>query len=132
MKLWHIVSVLALAATVLVGCGGGEATPATVDEGDTGAYTSDVLDASYPDALNVRSQMVLGTIRLEETGNAVTPEQAQALLPLWKALQGNVSAQQEVAAVLKQIEGAMTSEQMEAIAAMQLTQEDLRTWMQEQ
>ena len=131
MKLWHIVSILSLAAMLLAGCGGGEATPAPVDEGDTGAYTSDVLDASYSDALNVRSQLMLGTMQLEETGNAVTPEQAQALLPLWKALQGGVTAQQEVAAVLKQIEGTMTSEQLDAIAAMQLTQEDLRTWMQE-
>ena len=132
MKLWHVVSVLALAATVLVGCGGGEATPAPVEEGDTGAYTSAVLDTSYTDALNVRSQLMLGTIQLEGTEGAVTPEQAQALLPLWKALQGGVTAQQEVATVLKQIEGTMTSGQLDAIAAMQLTQEDLRTWMQEQ
>ena len=133
MKLWHMISVFALAAILLAGCGGAEATPtAAVEEGDTGAYTSGVLDTSYADALNVRSQLMLGTMQLEGTGNAVTPEQAQALLPLWQAMQGGVTAQQEVAAVLKQIEGTMTSEQMEAIAAMQLTQEDLRTWMQEQ
>jgi len=132
MKLWHMISVFALAANLLAGCGGAEATPAAVEEEDAGAYTSGVLDTSYADALNVRSQLMLGTMQLEGTGNAVTPEQAQALLPLWKALQGGVTAQQEVAAVLKQIEGTMTSEQVDAIAAMQLTQEDLRTWMQEQ
>jgi len=117
---------------VLVGCGGEQATPAPADEGGGEAYTSAVLDASYPDALNVGNQLALGTMQLEETGSAVTSEQAAALLPLWQALQGGVTAQAEVNAVLKQVEGTMTQEQLEAIAAMQLTQEDLRAWMQEQ
>jgi len=133
MKLWKTITALALTAILFVGCGASEATPAPAEEDDSAAaYTSQVLDVSYPDAPDARSQLMLGTIHLEETGNAITPEQAQALLPLWQALQGGVTAQQEVAAVLKQIEGTMTSEQLEAIAAMQLTQEDLRTWMQEQ
>ena len=133
MKLWKAITVLALTAILFAGCGASEATPDPAEEDDSAAaYTSQVLDVSYPDALDARSQLMLGTMQLEETGNAVTPEQAQALLPLWQALQGGVTARQEVAAVLKQVEGTMTSEQLEAIAAMQLTQEDLRTWMQEQ
>ena len=89
MRLLHIVSLLALTAIVLVGCGGGEAAPAEApavapaDEGGGGASTSVVPDTSYPDALDVRSQLALGTMQLEGTGNAVTAEQAQALLPLW-------------------------------------------------
>ena len=75
---------------------------------------------------------MLGTIRLEGTGDAVAPEQATALLPLWQSLQGGVTAQAEVNAVLKQIEGTMSQEQLAAIAGMNLTQEDLRAWMQEQ
>jgi hypothetical protein len=132
MKLWQIVSVLALAAVALAGCGAEEATPATADEGSAVAYTSEALNMSYDGALDVPNQLMLGTIQLEGTGNAVTPEQATALLPLWQALQGGVTVQAEMAAVLKQIEGAMAPEQLEAIAAMQLTQEDLRTWMQDQ
>jgi hypothetical protein len=46
--------------------------------------------------------------------------------------QGGVTAQAEVDAVLKQIEGTRTQEQLEAIAAMQLRQKDLWVWMQEQ
>jgi hypothetical protein len=132
MKLWHIVSVLALVAGVLAGCGAEEATSATADEGSAVAFTSEALDASYDGALDVPNQLMLGTIQLEGADNAVTPEQATALLPLWQALQGGVTAQAEMAAVLKQVEGTMTPEQLEAIAAMQLTREDLRTWMQEQ
>ena len=132
MKVWTVGLVLALVATVLVGCGGGEGTPAPADESGSDAYTSEVLDASYPNALGANGQLALGTLRLEETENAVTPEQAVTLLPLWQALRGGVTAQAEVNAALKQIERTMTQEQLEAIAAMQLTQEDLRAWMEEQ
>jgi hypothetical protein len=117
---------------MLVGCGGGEAASESADEGGGETYTSAALDTSYEDALAASSQLVLGTFKLEETANAVTPEQAKTLLPLWQALQGGVTAQAEIDAVLKQIEGTMTQEQLAAIDAMQLTQEDLRTWMEEQ
>lgn len=132
MKLWHIGLVMALAATVLAGCGGEQATPAPADEGGGETYASDMLDTSYDGALNASSQLALGTIQLEETEQAVTSEQAASLLPLWQALQGGVTAQAEVNAVLKQVEGTMAQEQLATIAAMQLTQEDLRAWMQEQ
>jgi len=110
-----------------------QAITALADEGsgektDTGAS----LDAPYPSALSVGGQLALGTIQLKGTENAVTPEQAVALLPLWQSLQGSATAQAEVDAVLKQIEGTITQEQLEAIAAMQLTQGDLQAWMQEQ
>jgi hypothetical protein len=132
MRIWHVGLAVAVVAVVLAGCGAEEATPAAADEDTAAAYTSVALDTSYDGALDVRSQLMLGTIQLEETEDAVTPGQAAALLPLWQALQGGVTTQAEVEAVLKQIEGTMTSEQLEAIAAMQLTQEDLRAWMQEQ
>ena len=132
MKVWTIGLTLALAVAVLAGCGGGEATEAPADAGESESYTSAVLDTSYTDASNVSTQLVLGTIRLEETESAVTPEQAAALLPLWQALRGGVTAQAEVNAVLKQVEGTMSEEQLAAIAAMQLTFEDMGTWMGEQ
>ena len=122
--------ILALAITILAGCGGEQAAP--VDEGGSETPSSAVLDTSYPNALDVSGQLVLGILRLEETENAVTPKQATALLPLWQALRGGVTAQAEVNAVLKQIEGTMTPEQLAAVAAMQLTQDDLRAWMEEQ
>lgn len=129
MKSWHVALTIVL-VVVLTGCGSGQAAPA--DEGGGETYASTVLDTSYPGALPVNSQLALGTFQLEGTENAVTPEQAKTLLPLWQALQGGVTAQAEINAVLKQIESAMTQEQLQAIAAMQLTQEDLRAWMEEQ
>jgi len=124
--------VLILVVGVLAGCGGEQATPAPADESAGETYTSASLDTSYDNALNASSQLVLGTLQLEETDYAVTPEQAASLLPLWQAMQGGVTAQAEVNALLKQIEGTMTQEQLAAIAALQPTQEDLRAWMEEQ
>ena len=129
-RIWYALSVVALAAAALAGCGGEQAIP--LDEGDSETYSSEVLDTSYEGALSVSNQLALGTMQLEETEDAITPEQALALLPLWQALQGGVTAEAEVNAVLKQIEQAMTQEQLEAIARLQLTQEDLQAWMQEQ
>jgi hypothetical protein len=100
--------------------------------GGSETYVSKVLDTSYSDALNASTQLALGTLQLEGTGSAVTPEQAAALLPLWRALRGGVTAQAEIDAVLKQIEGTMSQEQLAAIAAMRLTREGLQTWMEEQ
>jgi hypothetical protein len=130
MKRWIVLSVLILMAGVLVGCGGGE-EPA---EGEvvSSAYTSEVLDTGYDDALDVGNQLALGTLKLEETEHAVTSEQAKTLLTLWQALQGGVTAEGEISAVLKGIEGAMTEEQLTTIAEMQLTQEDMQVWLEEQ
>ncbi|MCP4543470.1 MAG: hypothetical protein GY832_40680 [Chloroflexi bacterium] len=132
MKFLNVGLVMVMAITILAGCGGGgqDAPPDAVSEETV--YTSEVLDVSYDDALAASSQLTLGTLNLEGTENAVTPEQATALLPLWQALQGGVTAQAEVDAVLKQIEGTMTQEQLAAITAMQLTREDMRAWMEAQ
>jgi hypothetical protein len=142
MKLEHTILILTLIAGILAGCGG--APSASIEE-DSGAaqaieesagsesYTSSALDASYEGALPASSQLALGIFQLEGAENAVTPEQAKALLPLWQAIQsGGLQSDAEINAVLKQIEGAMTAEQLAAIAAMQITREDLGTWMQEQ
>lgn len=126
------VLVLALPVVLLVACASSEPTQA-VEEAVSDSYTSAVLDTSYEGALSASDQLMLGTLLLEETEHAVTPKQASTLLPLWQALQGGgVTVQAEVNAVLKQIEGTMAQEQLQAIAAMQLTQDDLRAWMEEQ
>lgn len=130
MKRWIALSVLILMAGVLVGCGGdgGSAEGEVVSS----FYTSEVLDTGYDDALDVGNQLALGTLKLEETEHAVTSEQAKTLLTLWQALQGGVTAEGEVSAVLKGIEGTMTDEQLAAIAEMQLTQGDMDAWLEKQ
>ena len=58
--------------------------------------------------------------------------QAKTLLPLWQAFQGNaLQDQAERDAVLKQIEGTLTADQVKAIAAMHLTNDDMSKYMDE-
>jgi hypothetical protein len=126
-----LICVLAIMAVALVGCGAGEEATET-SEAVSETYTSEVLDTDYEGALDPGNQLALGTLMLEETAYAVTSEQAKTLLPLWQALQGGVTAEDEIGAVLKGIEGAMTGEQLAAVAEMQLTQDDTRALMEEQ
>lgn len=111
---------------LVVGCAG--QTPTSAASG----YTSPNLDTSYPDALPAATQLALGTLLLEGTEQAVTPEQARTLLPLWQALQGRrIQDEAEMQAVFRAIEQAMTPEQLRAIASRRLTTEDLARWMTE-
>jgi len=94
-----------------------------------------ILTEDYSGALPVNLQLSLGTLQLEGTDLAVSTEQASTLAPLWKAVRSlsgsDTAAEAEIEAVLDQIQGSMTSEQLEAIAAMALIQEDLFTAIQE-
>jgi hypothetical protein len=91
------------------------------------------LDASYPNALDVGGQLALGTLLLEGTEKAITPQQAAALLPLWQAVQEVVKqGSTQVDGILEQLAGTMTRPQLETIAAKQLAQEDLGAWVQSQ
>jgi hypothetical protein len=150
MKVWKLILILilifVLAAGVLAGCGGSDASSggdsssagetanvaqALTEDAATETYSSAALDTSYEGALPASSQLALGTLELAETANAVTPEQAATLLPLWQAIQaGALQSEAETNAVLKQLETAMTAEQLAAVAAMQLTFEDMGAWMQ--
>lgn len=139
-KIVNLALILGLVAVALAGCGGEaaapaeEATSAVAADPESGEiYSSAALSTAYEGALPASSQLAVGTLMLEETGDAVTAEQAGALLPLWQAIEsGSLQGDTEVNAVLRQIEGTMTAEQLAAIAAMQLTGETMRDWMQEQ
>lgn len=87
------------------------------------------LNADYENALSVEMQLALGSLALDGSENAIDAEEAGELLPLWKAIsslsQSDSAAAEEIQAVFNQIEETMTPEQIEAIAAMQLTREDM-------
>jgi hypothetical protein len=133
MRRWMTIGltcILVVAAVALAGCGSDEVTETSEAVSET--YASEVLDTDYEGALDVGNQLALGTLKLEETKYAVTSEQAKTLLPLWQALQGGVTAEDEIGAVLRGIERMMTEEQLAAVADLQLTQDDVRAWMEEQ
>jgi len=98
--------------------------------------TSGVSGDSAAGELSPSMQVAIGTLRLDETENAVTAEQAQKLLPLWQTMQvlseSDTAAQQEIDALAEQIQETMTAEQRQAITDMNLTREDMMSVLQEQ
>ncbi|MBU0495564.1 MAG: hypothetical protein KKA73_19595 [Chloroflexi bacterium] len=122
-----------LLALLLAGCDVSVPVSTSAAADTNGDYVSAYLSTSYPEALSVMNQLVLGSLELEGTADAVTAAQAQALLPLWQAFQGSALRDNaERNAALAAIEKAMTPAQLQAIAVMQLTGTDLQTWAQEQ
>ena len=99
------------------------------------SLASTVLSIEYSDAANLRSQLAYGTIKLADTLNAITSDQAKTLIPLWQAvvsLSGDTTtASEELTAVQDQITAALTAEQLQAIAAMQITNAGLNVFYAE-
>ena len=125
------ITLIALVALITLSACSGTATPAaTTTNQDT--YTSSNLDTSYEGALSARNQLALGALQLDGTANAITAAQAKMLLTLWQALRGTMqsgaSASAEVNALLGQIEGTLTADQLKAIKNMKLTQTAFQQW----
>jgi len=121
LSLFLIVLALGIAA-----CGGTDATVAEVAETDGGGETAvATLTEDYDDSLTIRNQLLLGIMRLEGTPQAVTTEQSAELTTLWQAFAAlsasGTAAPEETEAVQNQIIAVLTPEQVNAIAAMQLT-----------
>lgn len=124
--------VLLIIPLLLAACSGGPAAngaaaevPAVNQSGTPVPAVSGVLATDFDDATSVRNQLALGTLNLEGTAQAVTPEQAKALLPLWQGmvtLTGNqMTVPEEMDALDNQLLTAMTPEQLKAIDEMQIT-----------
>lgn len=106
-------------ALILVACGGSATEETVADPGTTSAEFS----------MSPEMALMLGTVKLDQTEHAIDAAQAEALLPLWKALRSisdsGTAATSEVEAIITQITNTMTAEQMDAITAMDLTREDI-------
>jgi hypothetical protein len=87
-------------------------------------------------ALPATTQIAIGTLKLDDTDNAVTADQAAKLLPLWETMKiletSDTSAKQEIDALDTQIQETMTDKQVQAITAMNLTRQDMFAVMQTQ
>jgi hypothetical protein len=79
--------------------------------------------------LPTQTKLVLGTINLEETDNAVTAEQAKELLPMFYVLKdlndSDTAAQEEMDGVVNQIQETLTEAQVQAIDGMSLSMRDV-------
>lgn len=127
MKIFRFLTIAAVAVFLVVACAAEPAEPAASDE--AASIANEYLSTEYANAANLRSQLAYGIMKLDGTSEAVTAEQAKALIPLWQgiiALSGDTTtADEELTAVQDQIIGTLTPEQLQAIAAMKLTNADL-------
>ncbi len=130
MKTFLSLTLLVISAFLLFAC-----TPAVETSTAPTSIAGEYLTTEYTDAASLRNQLAFGIMKLDGTPNTVTPEQAKTLIPLWQAviaLSGDTTtASEELTAVQDQIVEALTSEQLQAIAAMQLTNADLSVFYAE-
>jgi hypothetical protein len=114
------ISILTVMAIMLSACA---ATTSTTTEA-----------ATYSSRLSTATQLAAGTLKLEGADQAITSSQAGELLTLWQAYQSlsnsDITSQVEEDALVNQIEGAMTSEQLKAIDDMNLSEQTLSEIMQ--
>jgi hypothetical protein len=116
-------------AVVLVACGA--KTNAAATSRNAGAYGTDgtPVARNFNQPLPLAEQLLIGTIKLQETGNAVDAKTAAELIPLWQAYaqltSSNTAAQAEIDAVVTQIQDTMTTQRIQAITDMKLTRQDM-------
>jgi hypothetical protein len=109
---------LTLFTLILTACASTAGTAGTAPSGTSSA-----------DELPAQTKLILGTINLEETDNAITAEQAKELLPMFYVLKdlndSDTAAQEEIGGLVNQIQETMTAEQVQAIDDMSLTRRDM-------
>ena len=98
-------------------------------EGSRQLFRENLANSQLPPA----TQLAVGTMLLDSTDLAVETEQAQILIPYWKLyknlLESDATAQEELEAMISEIKGVMTSDQLSYITELDLVQEDLLTLM---
>lgn len=84
--------------------------------------------------LPAQTKLILGIIKLDETENPITAEQAKELVPMFYVLQdlneSDTAAQEEIDGLTHQIQETLTDEQGQAIEAMTLSRQDMFSMMQ--
>lgn len=118
--------ILTIFILILTACSGTSNTSPS-----TSGQSTDIAATELPTV----SKLVVGSFKLEDTDLAITSEQAIELLPVWQVYQevstSDTAAQAEIDALIEQAQETLTSKQMDAINAMNLTQQDVFTIMQE-
>ena len=127
---------IVILAVVLVACGA--KTSSTTGSGAPAANGTPAFNGT-PGARNLTQPLplaeglLIGTLKLQGTSNALTASEAGSLVPLWQAYaqltSSNTAAQAEIDAVVTQIQQTLTPAQVQAITAMKLTRQDMFTEM---
>jgi hypothetical protein len=89
---------------------------------------------STENSLPIAAQLAVGTLKLAGTDQAVTAGQAKDLVVYWETYkqlsQSDTAAQAEYDGLITQIEETLTSDQMQAITDMNISQQDMFASMQ--
>jgi hypothetical protein len=84
--------------------------------------------------LSQANMLLVGTLKLDGTYQAISADEAVKLLPLWEAYRSlsssQTTAEAEVDALLNQIQTTMTTEQVQKIKDLNLTNTDMMDLMQ--
>ncbi|MBI1794796.1 MAG: hypothetical protein HYR70_11490 [Chloroflexi bacterium] len=130
MKKTYILTLLLVFALAITACSG-----ASSQNGQSPAGTGQGQGFNNR-PISPQLQLATGIFKLEGTPQAVDAKEAAQLIPLWQLFgqlsTSSSSAPQEVTAVLDQIKSTMTPGQISAINAMNLTNRDAFTFMQQQ
>lgn len=125
---------LSLLSSILIFVVGLIACSGTSNQTASTTNTSDSNSSLASTSLSHVNMLLVGTLKLEDTEQTVTADEAAKLLPLWQAYRSlstsQTAAEAEVTALLNQIQGTMTAEQVQAIKAMNLTSTDMMNLMQ--
>ncbi len=147
---------MSILALVLTACGAAASASQSNGAGASSAYASSSGSSvaapvnGTPTAGPSALELAAGIIKLDGTSDAVTAEQAAQLLPLWQSLQQleagaapqgggqgapvarpDAATMQKVAAQVQLIENAMTPGQMQSIAAMNMSRQDIFAALQQ-
>jgi hypothetical protein len=122
MKKAITFSILTIFALVLTACGS-----------RASALGQNNGNASAP--LPESAKLLIGTLKLDKSPQAVTTQQAAQLIPLWQLYASletsNTTASQEIDATVQQIQSTMTAAQLQAINGMNITRGDEFTTLQQ-
>lgn len=123
-----VLILLTIFVLTLTACGGASRS--------TQSNPASGLQGGNAGTLPAATQLIIGTIKLDGTDQAVTAKQAAELLPLWQTMlvltNSDTAAKAEKEALITQIQETMTDKQTQAIKDMNLTRQDMAGIMQGQ
>lgn len=94
-----------------------------------GCNSNSTATVSTSKGLSITTRLVLGTLKLDSTDQAVTASQATELLTLWQGYQSlmnsDTASSVELDALVEQIQTTMTADQIKAIDALDLTDQSV-------
>ena len=93
------------------------------------------LNTDYTDAAPVYTQLIVGLLKLKDTAQAVTAGQASTLVNLLSSLANttpeNSLTEDSINEMINQAVAVLSADQIQAISAMQITDESARTVLQD-